>query len=349
MGRVTFAMSKTILKTDGMVLPIGGKVCKPCKDAYVRQYIPALTSIKDFKPFTEKVITKPSDEIVPTNTSSKSPEENVTPLPTTEEPPLTNPENLEFSFSISQDEIQQRLSTLTPVPAIETPPLPTQASPSPPSPTPLSSSPPTTTTSVSIVVAQPETVIEDISVPVVQAEDITEDPGSGTIIVTVSNDSALLDIDNLSQMNDDDDDDDDNLETESASDTQEEMRQDQDEYKYYCKLCHIGFLKETSYKYHLTNNVELHKKAKTQKNKVKKCDECGKSFSNDNLFRKHMYKEHRMDDPHYCKICHIVLKSESAYKSHYSKLHLERRTKIFYCRECGDIFSCKLKHKEHIR
>ena len=49
MGSVTYAMSKTILKTDGMVLPIGGVVCKVCKDNYVKQYIPALTSIKDIK------------------------------------------------------------------------------------------------------------------------------------------------------------------------------------------------------------------------------------------------------------------------------------------------------------
>ena len=57
----------------------------------------------------------------------------------------------------------------------------------------------------------------------------------------------------------------------------------------------------------------------------------------------------KMDDPHYCELCNVVLKSESAYKSHFSKLHLERRTRIFYCRECGEIFHCKHDHQEHIQ
>ena len=121
--------------------------------------------------------------------------------------------------------------------------------------------------------------------------------------------------------------------------------QNSDEYKFFCKLCHIGFLKETSYKYHFANNVELHKKMKKTTGQKRKCDDCGKSFVSDKLFRKHMYNDHKLDDPFYCKICNIILKNESAYKSHHSKLHLERRTKIFYCRECEDIFQCKLEHQ----
>ena len=103
-----------------------------------------------------------------------------------------------------------------------------------------------------------------------------------------------------------------------------------DEYKFFCKLCRIGFLKETSYKYHMANNKEEHSRIKNQKSKP-------------------FYKEHnKLEDPHYCDLCHVVLKSESAYKSHYSKLHLERRNRVFYCRECGDIFSCKVEHQNHI-
>ena len=80
----------------------------------------------------------------------------------------------------------------------------------------------------------------------------------------------------------------------------------------------------------MANNKEEHARIKTQKNKP-------------------FYKEHsKLDDPHYCDLCHVVLKSESAYKSHYSKLHLERRTRVFYCRECGDIFKCKVDHQHHI-
>ena len=41
-----------------------------------------------------------------------------------------------------------------------------------------------------------------------------------------------------------------------------------EEYRFFCKLCHIGFLKETSYKYHFANNIELHKKMKRTTGKV---------------------------------------------------------------------------------
>ena len=30
-----------------------------------------------------------------------------------------------------------------------------------------------------------------------------------------------------------------------------------------------------------------------------------------------MYNEHKVDDPFFCKICNIILKNESAYKSHH--------------------------------
>ena len=40
--------------------------------------------------------------------------------------------------------------------------------------------------------------------------------------------------------------------------------------------------------------------------------------------------------------------SESAFKSHNSKLHLERREKSYYCRECDDTFTCLVKHSLHI-
>ena len=48
-----------------------------------------------------------------------------------------------------------------------------------------------------------------------------------------------------------------------------EVSSNNDEYKFFCKLCHIGFLKETSYKYHFANNVELHRKMKRTTEKVK--------------------------------------------------------------------------------
>jgi len=52
--------------------------------------------------------------------------------------------------------------------------------------------------------------------------------------------------------------------------------------------------------------------------------------------------------PFYCNYCNVYLKCEAAFKSHNSKLHLERRSKSFYCRECDETFNCKLKHSRHI-
>ena len=43
-----------------------------------------------------------------------------------------------------------------------------------------------------------------------------------------------------------------------------------------------------------------------------------------------------------------LFQSESAFKSHNSKLHLERREKSYYCRECDETFSCLVKHSLHI-
>ena len=50
--------------------------------------------------------------------------------------------------------------------------------------------------------------------------------------------------------------------------TKEAGIQKSEEYRFFCKLCHIGFLKETSYKYHFANNIELHKKMKRTTGKV---------------------------------------------------------------------------------
>ena len=45
MATVSFAMSRDILRRDGMVLPIGGAVCQACRQSYIRQHIPGLNSI----------------------------------------------------------------------------------------------------------------------------------------------------------------------------------------------------------------------------------------------------------------------------------------------------------------
>ena len=60
-----------------------------------------------------------------------------------------------------------------------------------------------------------------------------------------------------------------NTETTRVRETVDAGMQKSEEYRFFCKLCHIGFLKETSYKYHFANNIELHKKMKRTTGKVR--------------------------------------------------------------------------------
>ena len=59
-----------------------------------------------------------------------------------------------------------------------------------------------------------------------------------------------------------------NDEKNRAKETMDAGTRKSEEYRFFCKLCHIGFLKETSYKYHFANNIELHKKMKRTTGKV---------------------------------------------------------------------------------
>ena len=59
-----------------------------------------------------------------------------------------------------------------------------------------------------------------------------------------------------------------NTETNGIKEAAEAGFRKSEEYRFFCKLCHIGFLKETSYKYHFANNIELHKKMKRTTGKV---------------------------------------------------------------------------------
>ena len=183
--------------------------------------------------------------------------------------------------------------------------------------------------------------------------------------------------------------DDDNIEesgTEESDEAVEAGIRKSEEYKFFCKLCHIGFLKETSYKYHFANNIELHKKMKRTNGKVSLKDFTVNtieslflnSTSSSNRNGSVMIVERpfpptsssentcttitswmipssarsailfsRMSQP----TSHII-GIENTQKTHklnfrfpLSKLHLERRTKICYCRECEEIFTCKVEHQ----
>ena len=297
-GRVTYAMSKTILRCEGMVLPIGGRVCRGCKEDYIQRYIPALTSIKETvkPPPAQK-----TEEAISSQTENKTEEISVTTEEKTDDPPpppskvsvvpdkapepATPPAPPPAPPVLSPEDIQRRLSSLTPVPIVQTTPLNLLvAGPAPPSAPP--SRPPAT-------------------VPATESSGTDHDDGI-----------AVKDENDENQNNSPDTAEGESRTVEEVPETvashspkksrgrsrsrrrpnpEQEQEQEHDEYKFYCKLCHIGFLKETSYKYHLANNQEQHAKIRSQKNKVRRCGECGKSFSNDNLFRRHLYNEHKVD------------------------------------------------------
>ena len=148
------------------------------------------------------------------------------------------------------------------------------------------------------------------------------------------------------------------------------------DFHYFCKICQISFFKYTAFKHHVMNSVDLHKKLKKQEKKKKEsemeyeCSDCCIAFQDRKSHQAHMIEEHSdsVENPFYCQKCNVYLKvslsiilkmskirenifllqSESAFKSHNSKLHLERREKSYYCRECDETFSCLIKHSLHI-
>lgn len=128
-----------------------------------------------------------------------------------------------------------------------------------------------------------------------------------------------------------------------------------DEFHFLCPICQISFYRETAYKHHMSSNVDFHKKIE-EKNRNQKeekeifsCSKCSIVFKDRVSHRKHMAEEHSTGQhPFFCQMCNVYLKCEAAFKSHNSKLHLERRSRLFYCRECDDTFVCKVKHADHI-
>ena len=79
------------------------------------------------------------------------------------------------------------------------------------------------------------------------------------------------------------------------------------------------------------------------------------SFSQD-ILAKESSRHDTKEDPgsgqqraFHCDKCDVYLKNESAFKSHNSKLHLQRSERTFYCRVCDKIFGCRVEHRAHIR
>ena len=300
-GRVTYAMSKTILRCEGMVLPIGGRVCRGCKEDYIQRYIPALTSIKEaVKPPPAEKTEEPMSSQTENKTDDRisAPTEKKTEDPTPPPPskvsvvadkapePATPPAPPPAPPVLSPEDIQRRLSSLTPVPIVTTTPLNLLvASPAPPSP--AQSQPPAAVPDTESSGTDRDEVIA------VKDEDIENDENQNNTPDTAEGESRTVEevpetVAKQSPKKG-------RGRSRSRRRPNPEQEQEHDEYKFYCKLCHIGFLKETSYKYHLANNQEQHAKIRSQKNKVRRCGECGKSFSNDNLFRRHLYHEHKAD------------------------------------------------------
>ena len=296
-GRVTYAMSKTILRCEGMVLPIGGRVCRGCKEDYIQRYIPALTSIKEtVKPppaqkteeATSSQTENKTEDRISAQTERKTddptppPSSKVSVVPDKAPEPATPPAPPPAPPVLSPEDIQRRLSSLTPVPIVQTTPLNLLvAGPAPPSPPP--SQPPATV---------PATESSGADGDVIAVKDENDDNQNNSPDTAEGESRTVEEVpETVASQSPKKS----RGRSRSRRRPNPEQEQEHDEYKFYCKLCHIGFLKETSYKYHLANNQEQHAKIRSQKNKVRRCGECGKSFSNDNLFRRHLYNEHKVD------------------------------------------------------
>ena len=345
LAAVSFAMSRAILRRDGMVLPIGGAVCQPCRQRYIQQHIPGLKAI--------------SNSSTPSLPPSTPPRPSVS-LPTS---------SLPKSGPLSPEEIKRKISSLQPLRVISSPassgrqkffvlqpneegPVETVVFEDAAALRTGRDSP--VSDSGSITVKEERIIVEDIELGLQSPSQNKkkEKTQTSTPNKTSTQSNAIEEgetreasekapretqaITSPTLQSSGGTYDDDNI-GESDEAVEAGIRKSE-EYKFFCKLCHIGFLKETSYKYHFANNIELHKKMKRTTGKVslkdltqlnpflkfylffkqeRKCDDCGKSFSTDKLFRKHMYNDHKLDDPFFCKICNIVLKNESAYKSHH--------------------------------
>ena len=121
-----------------------------------------------------------------------------------------------------------------------------------------------------------------------------------------------------------------------------------DNLHYFCKLCQITFYKHSSYKQHMRTGKKTHAEIEARnKGEEYECSDCCIAFMDKKAQIKHMADFHK--NPFYCAKCDVQLKSESSFKSHNSKLHLERREKTYYCRECDETFSCWVKQQKHIK
>lgn len=122
---------------------------------------------------------------------------------------------------------------------------------------------------------------------------------------------------------------------------------------YFCKICKISFYKNSSYKQHMHSSQKAHKEALERSKDDEEefeCSDCCIAFQNREARAKHMSTEHASGkDANYCQICQVQLKNESAFKSHNSKMHLERSNRMYYCRECDATFLCKILHQTHIK
>ncbi len=118
--------------------------------------------------------------------------------------------------------------------------------------------------------------------------------------------------------------------------------------RFICKICQITFYKKMSYEQHMRSSKVIHEDLrKREKCRELCCADCSIVFTDRSSYAKHMDSQHK-NKVFYCEKCDAYLQSESAFKSHNSKLHLERRERAFYCRECDQIFKCKVLHSQHI-
>ena len=278
-----------------MVLPIGGAVCQPCRQRYIQQHIPGLNSIHAIsKPSTQPSLTSvppstPPRPAISLSTSSKaasgplSPEEikrkisSLQPLQVISSPASSGRQKFFVLQPNQEGPVETVVFEDTSASGKDKDELVGGAGEERED-SPISDCGSITVKEERIMVDDPELEEENKAKKLKKNKKKKADTSTPNIADTqasteiesesVENSQIVQGPKSPASQDSTGTQDNENIETTRVRETVDAGMGKSEEYRFFCKLCHIGFLKETSYKYHFANNIELHKKMKRTTGKV---------------------------------------------------------------------------------
>ncbi|KAM5193821.1 zinc finger protein 131 isoform 2-T2 [Mantella aurantiaca] len=139
-----------------------------------------------------------------------------------------------------------------------------------------------------------------------------------------------------------------------AAGKQEHMKMhNADNYK--CEICNKSYVREVSWKQHLTcyhlGESGAAKRPKPGK-KIHVCQYCDKQFDHFGHFKEHLRK-HTGEKPFECPNCHEHFARNSTLKCHLSACQYgvgakKGRKKLYECQVCNSVFNCWDQFKDHL-